>query len=248
MADVASGWMSEFLDRVGTEVTAALAHAEVADIQRHFLFFFVDILRTALNRCLDAQRPRILELFNQAKNEIEQGGEITGAAQSISQIANPTDAELRCPPGGAWASIDTFDALVGLSLSSVFSASNDLLAPVADLFAQTGAPVTQERLANTQKKLLEILPNLKELMSVELHTLYREIARSLSQQIDSIQHQSAQATQTAIRQAHILHRATGPSQAEVEITLETIVANCTETRQRLHALRNQLWPLETEGS
>jgi hypothetical protein len=246
LADVASAWMSEFLDRIGLETSATLARARAADIQRYFVFFFVETLHAALNRCLDAQRPLVLELFNQAKAEIHLDAPPATEAAARAPIANPA-VDTTAPPGGTWATIDTFDALVDLSLGSVFNTSNELLAPVTDLFGRSQAPVTQEHLAHIQEKLHLILPDLKQAVDTELHSLYAAIARSLEQQIEVLFQQSTLATQTAIRQAHVLH-GEGGSLAAVETTLKMIVANCAESRGLLQALRNQLWQLEVEDA
>lgn len=60
MQKEAAGWMTDFLQRLDQQL-GELEHAETEDIQKHLSFYYADLLKEAINACLDCHREKLMD-------------------------------------------------------------------------------------------------------------------------------------------------------------------------------------------
>ncbi len=62
----AQAWMREFARRVDRDVLSSLRQTDPREVQRRFHYFLVDVFGQALQACVNAHRPRLIEALHEA--------------------------------------------------------------------------------------------------------------------------------------------------------------------------------------
>lgn len=241
LCEQACTWMDAFLDRIRNAAIPGLAHASLEDVQRHFPFFLADSLHLAMNHCLDAQQPHILAVLTNVKVAIQQDIQRLTDNLIEEQEVEQLVAKTTLNASNAWTNLDTFNFFVDFGLTSIFNVANELLISAAGLLMQHHKLTAQQRLVRYQEKLLESLPKLQESVTVELRSLYHDMANEVEQQIDGLYRQEIEASVATLRQAQELHSAGESQVAGVGETFQDILTISGEMRYDLQSFREQLW-------
>ncbi|MGL5880122.1 MAG: dynamin family protein [Xenococcaceae cyanobacterium] len=189
LLDRAEVWLDEFLERLETEAIAQIANFKIADLQRHYHFFLTDLLRMAIERCLDADRALALEIVEKETSSISQEIqaliEIEIAKESIGQFAIEQH----------WSLLDTVDWILHSFHLNFF------VAPLIHLVKESGH--SKESL-HYQKQLQKTLPEIKKALTEQLQTLYNDLNKRMQEYVEVAYQQELENSLVALRQAEEL--------------------------------------------
>ncbi|MGL5871399.1 MAG: dynamin family protein [Xenococcaceae cyanobacterium] len=189
LLDRAEVWLDEFLERLETEAIAQIANFKIADLQRHYHFFLTDLLRMAIERCLDADRALALEIVEKETSsiskEIQALIEIEIAKESIGQFAIEQH----------WSLLDTVDWILHSFHLNFF------VAPLIHLVKESGH--SKESL-HYQKQLQKTLPEIKKALTEQLQTLYNDLNKRMQEYVEVAYQQELENSLVALRQAEEL--------------------------------------------
>lgn len=238
LANQAVEWISAFLTRFETEVVPSLAHVRLADIQRYFHFFLSDVLREVINKCLETQRPQVIDLVMQRSAAEDQVAQL----QSLIKNDTASDGVVRSTfDDMRWVNLNDLNLMVDQSLVSIFSLAEELMLPVAGLLFQRQRQNEPQQLASYQQRLREMLPELRAAIIVEVHSLYHDLANEIDHQIELIYQQDINAALLAMRQAQDHHNAGRGEVAAVQTVCEEVLTllhdaqdDLADVRQKLH--------------
>lgn len=189
LLDRAEVWVEEFMERLETEAIAQIANFKIADLQRHYHFFLTDLLRMAIERCLDADRALALEIIEKETSSISQEIqaliEIEIAKKSIGQFAIEQH----------WSLLDTVDWILHSFHLNFF------VAPLIHLVKESGH--SKESL-HYQKQLQKTLPEIKKALTEQLQTLYNDLNKRMQEYVEVAYQQELENSLVALRQAEEL--------------------------------------------
>lgn len=189
LLDRAEVWVDEFMKRLETEAIAQIPNFKIADLQRHYHFFLTDLLRMAIERCLDADRSLALEIIEKETSSISQEIqaliEIEIAKESIGQFAIEQH----------WSLLDTVDWILHSFHLNFF------VAPLIHLVKESGH--SKESL-HYQKQLQKTLPEIKKALTEQLQTLYNDLNKRMQEYVEVAYQQELENSLVALRQAEEL--------------------------------------------
>ncbi len=189
LLDRAKIWLDEFMERLETEAIAKIPNFKIADLQRHYHFFLTDLLRRAIERCLDADRALALEIVEKETSsisrEIQALIEIEIAKESIGQFALEQH----------WSLLDTVDWILHSFHLNFF------VAPLIHLVKESGH--SKESL-HYQKQLQKTLPEIKKALTEQLQTLYDDLNKRMQEYVEGAYQQELKNSLVALRQAQEL--------------------------------------------
>lgn len=242
LTDEICQWMAEFAARLPVEMAPSLAHVEVEDIERSFSYYFSDLMRSALHRCLEAHRPRILELVN--RNVMAMVSELSTDTPAGNTLSQSSLLRFNSDLEAAWTNLDRYGAMVDSSLATVAAVTRKALASMGDIPPRPTFASAESRRHLYQEKLRTTSPLLAELVCTELRTLYANMAQSLQNEIIRAGEQTVQTELTALRRAHALNNSIQAAENNIGDALDEILAVTSETQEMLQQLREQLWASE----
>ena len=227
MCEHACTWMNDFIQRLVTEAIQTLPKYRLEDIRRHFHFFLTDSLCKAINRCVNAHQPIILESVNRAQKAISKDIQVLTMLDVTK--ADVTKATFH---DQLWTDLDTLQLLASYTPFKL----------VAGLFTKQRKDLGElQQVANYQQRIESALPELKQSVMQEIHSIYSRIAVRIEQQIESAYRQEIEASLLAMQQAQDLYiegeqkvNLTTEAVQEVSVLLE-------ETRSTLQSFKQKLW-------
>ncbi|NLD60267.1 MAG: hypothetical protein GX647_11495 [Clostridiales bacterium] len=153
MKTEAKAWMDEFVERLGAEI-ASLENHPAEDLRKHLQFYMMDMLREALERCVEAHRPAMLEAIGAlAKKE---GIEVPELSVSAAQF----NANIRIQDQD-WTKYDTGMLVVDQVATQVSILS--IFRPIANV---VGGALRRKELAGKQVDIVK--PMLEKLFGIRL--------------------------------------------------------------------------------
>jgi GTPase SAR1 family protein len=189
LLDRAKVWVDEFMERLEIEAIAQIPNFKIADLQRHYHFFLTNLLRQAIERCLDTDRALALEIVEKETSsisrEIQALIEIEIAKESIGQFAIEQH----------WSLLDTVDWILHSFHLNFF------VAPFIHLVKESGH--SKESL-HYQKQLQKTLPEIKKALIEQLQTLYDDLNKRMQEYVEVAYQQELENSLVALRQAREL--------------------------------------------
>lgn len=237
LAHQAIEWISAFLVRFEAEVVPGLSQVRLEEVQRYFHFFLADVLREAINNCLEAQRPLFTDLVAQrqiATNQPAPMGELLQRGATSDSAVRSTLNDI------SWAKLDDLNTMVDQSLVSIFALAEELVLPVAGLLFQRQRQSEPLRISAYQQQLREMLPELRSAIVTEIESLYHDLANEIDREIELAHQHDIEAALGAMRQAQEHHDA-GQGEVDAVTTIcDELRDLLDETFQELGNLRNKL--------
>lgn len=232
-------WIDAFLVRVSAEVLPTLTRYKAEDIQQHFPFYLTDVLRNAIDRCLDAQRPTVARLLSDARTAI--GGEIVAAAGT-----GTIDIELVQTVGRAvfgeraWTNIDALHFVVDQGLQRMFGLTNEVILGMLALRSHQRRVDRAQLLQAYQERLQQALPELGDALRIELRSLYDDLANEIDGQLYAAAEYDINASLATLRQAESLAQHHGDTDSAAEATFRELLLSLEELQDGLRQLRPEL--------
>jgi len=231
MAEEACTWLGEFTDRLAG-CFGELDRFAIADLQRHFPFFLTEVLRSAVQQCVDAHRPAILALARESREKLE-----SGARDLLNdpQVGDQLEQTVGQATFGQelWEEFETADLLTQMIGSELFKFGAEALVHYSKSARE------KQKLAVFTRKLERTLPQIRESLQEEARKLYRGMAQELSGDLAERRRQVLETSRLALRRARELN----PEERE-RLSVPEILAAVRErvriTRGRLEGLQKKL--------
>lgn len=236
----ASEWMDDFFNRVEAEVIGKLSQFALADVQRHFHFFFSDALSVALNHCIEAHQPIIAAVLDRARLAIQHDVDDSVAsapmsAADVSRLAAPLTFNQ-----AAWNSLDMLQMLAAHVQTQIFGFVGNLM--VHGALALLDRKVDDPRqLQSYQQSLRSAIPELRNVIHAEIAQLYTTMAQQVDQQIDVAYQEDIELSLTTMRQAQTIHADGAQRVVAVKRTCSEMLELATDIRARSETIQRALW-------
>lgn len=228
LAVQAETWIGEFVSRLESEVAPSLESYSYDEVTKHFHFFLVESLQTALRQCLAAHQEEISELAAKTREGMAQNLSRLAAVRIESLcVAQPTFRNL--PWKGADLFLFTADVLVGGFFLNL-------------LFGFLHEKRAEGRVAQFAERFRDSLPRLRQDLHDEVRATYSRLGSEIMAEIEKAHEQDLHACLDALSQARQAHaqgsdaiRQTGDAIAEVTAHLDRIRSFLPAFRERLSA-------------
>lgn len=193
---VAKGWMAEFLGRLKEEIQLVQKNGQTVEIQKHFQFYLMDVVREAILKCLDEHRKIIEGKIRNIARDFSNQTLFDNPAEQMSEIAvNIADI--------SWTGVDT---------------ASFVLTEGAYLLGLTGQPAGLSFLGQTiagfvresrmKKKQVDLLkPVLDDFITLEnqiyqqLHQAYDSFYEKACEKLEDSFETQIKASMEAVQQA-----------------------------------------------
>jgi GTPase SAR1 family protein len=230
-------WMTAFVKRMETDTVPTIVTVTLAEVQKEFPHFLAETVSSAMNRCLDTQRPFIMNLLHQTQVALH--GTIHHASNYLKADAgSSTDGDV--VGNDAWLNLDILDDLAEQSVTSIFRFANELLVTIPTYLNSNKQLSASQRLSSYQHELQESLPRLQEAIVIELRLLYHQLATRLFQQTVAVQRQEIAASLATIRQAQELRTIGTARDTTITDVMGELLTTSSNSRQILRQLKAQL--------
>ncbi len=230
LGDRACNWMNEFLMRFEQEAINNLKDFQLTDIQRHYHFFFSDLLRKAMSMCLDSHKSAIIEISEKATKEISEDFQrLTEVNFSSSDVGKATFGDL------LWTNLDTVGLVLKFSPFKLFSFGTHLL------LGQFKELKEINQIVAYQQKLKDSLPEIRVSVVQQIQSVYSKIAEDIEQEIETSYQQDIEASLATLRQAQELSAEGEQKVATTDESLQEAQAIIGSTGSSLQALTQKLW-------
>lgn len=227
-------WLNEFVERLATDVTPQLSRLSLEDIRRHFPFFLMDMLSEAVNTCLESHRTALIGSLNNINRavqaDIHRLVSLTGGTNVAPVVSKFSFSN------AAWGNMETLHFLVDQALGGLFNVAADLLMNQAKKMNQAQKRTTY------QQQFRASLPHLRQSLTVEIQSLYQQIANEIDQQITAAYQEQIDISLAALRQAQTFHQTGSAHAANTSHLLQDIQNYLGQTGVAFNQLQQQLWP------
>lgn len=226
----ACNWMNEFLMRFEQEAIDNLKDFQLTDIQRHYHFFFSDLLRKAMGMCLDSHKSAIIEIAEKATKEISEDFQrLTEVNFSSSDVGKATFGDL------LWTNLDTVDLVLQYSPFKLFNFGTNLL------LGQFKELKEINQIVAYQQKLKDSLPEIRISVVQQIQSVYNNIAEEIEQEIENSYQRDIEASLATLRQAQELSAEGKEKVATTDEILQEAQTIIGSTSSSLKALTKKLW-------
>lgn len=189
----ANEWMSEFLVRLLQEIENIHAKASTNELERHFQFYMLDVVKKAMLSCVEYHQKGISDKLSE---------EIKGLAKDLSQTAfGSIDAQIAdCITDVSWTNVDTAMFVAG----DVFGLSQQLgLIYVA---VQAVAGFVRQSIFNKKQtdfltSVLDGYDSIRQEILTKVDDIYEKLKRTVATKIDDIYQSQIDHSLDAIKQA-----------------------------------------------
>jgi ribosome biogenesis GTPase A len=225
LLDCSEVWLNEFIERFEKEAIAAIPNFKIADLHRHYHFFLTDLLRQALDRCLDTNKAQAIEIVEKAtrsiSTEIKALIEIEIAKEGLAEFAIEQH----------WSLLDTVDWILHSFHLNFF------VAPLIHLVKESGH---SKDTLHYQKQLQNTLPELKKVLTEQLQSLYRDLSERMQGYVENAYQQEMESSLLALRQAQELCDRGTQTSNETYQDLQDALAVMADTLAKLQTFQNKL--------
>ncbi len=192
-------WVSEFLERLKTEIKNSVSKVEVAHLEKYFQFFMMDKIKEALMACTAVHQKQIGEFLEESAKSFALSLSETAFGSINTQIAD-------CITDISWTNIDT--ATTALSMGLNYASQMGLPFGLGSLTVLGQAIAGFLRQKSLSKKQTDYLtPVLQEYDSItgevltELDNAYNQMKKRALEQLDSIYSSQIKLTLDTAKQA-----------------------------------------------
>jgi GTP-binding protein EngB required for normal cell division len=223
-------WMNEFILRLEEEAIPEIQKFELQDIQKHYQFFLSDVLRQAVNVCIDSQSTQIA-------NKIE--GTLKQISEDFNTLIhgdifnlNVAQATLTSTP---WTNLNTFKLIMDFSgKSGLFEVANLLLSKAKEL---EKPHATYQYAAQLKANLY----TLREAVESEVILLYDRIYKRIEVAINESYQQAIESSKFALQQAQAHMNQDQQHVLTTKEGLTEALSLLTDSRTFLQSFKKKLW-------
>jgi hypothetical protein len=229
LAEEAVAWMAEFLTRFEVDVLPRLELAGFDALRRHFHFFLVDRVRSAISEVLSTHQSAFVEIAETIgqtlSNRMQALSPYHGASLEIAQTTFTTSH---------WTNLDVLE-FAEQFLSFGFSGLLSLVQFVSH--DAEGAMHAKDFVARLRREW----PTLRERIEDQVRAIYGAITTDILQQIETSFRKDLETNAAAMRQAQQLH-SQGAARVEQAVALfSRIDCGMTSTRAFLERFVERVW-------
>ncbi|AOY75728.1 dynamin family protein [Clostridium formicaceticum] len=220
MHSEAREWMEDFLSRLEEEIRSAES-TPLETLEKHFHFYMIDMLRSAMIECTNAHLKNIAELLKSTTTAFAyEFSNLTSVACS-TKIATST-VEV------SWTNLDATAAALNFIPG---------LGPLTLLGQAIIGFSKQKNTSNLQKKYTNNILNhyreIKESVFLELRSIYENLVQFAEQQINIIYQNQVEASVQAIKQAQEIAMKESTEKEEMHLGLDAAKQILASAKLRL---------------
>jgi len=228
LADQAQSWMSEYLDRLETEVIGKLAEHRYEDIRKHFQVFMVDSLRSAFEKCLNAHQAALRELMQGARADLANN-------LAVSSLTSGRSLELSAPSFSdlPWSGLD----VLHFATSMVFGAGlmiEMLLGHIHNVKERSQTGKLAEMMCNE-------MPKLRQDVSRQTANIYSQIGIDMIHELRAAHEKDLKSSLESVKQAQELQTRDEASRAETERVMKVLEESLQSDVEFVEAYAEKLW-------
>jgi len=202
------GWMFEFMERLRAEIEKPNS-LSLEQLQKHFHFFFIDMVREALMQCSDAHSRRVSEMIDESIQAVWD----TTAQKSLNRKIASVSSGIK------WTTYDTAMmatnmvgmALPGLGLLTVFGQATLGFAKSKD------AP---KRAENFTENVLSNYPQITQQVLQQVEKIYSDFNEFVDIQLEESYQKRLDESVNVIKQAQDISKRSDAERAEAVAALE----------------------------
>lgn len=223
-------WMNAFILRLEEEAVPEIPKFDLQDIQKHYQFFLADVLRRAVNICVDFHSAQIADKIDITLKQISQDfNDLLHSDLFNLDVAQATFGD------APWSNLDTLNLVMEFSGASGFAeVANLLLRKAKELENSYGS-------YQYAAQLRANLHNLRKSVQDEVTLLYDSIYKRIAAAIIESYQQAIESSNFALQQAQVN---INQDQQYVLSTKEGLVealSLLTDTRAFLQSFKKKLW-------
>ncbi|MCL2265458.1 MAG: dynamin family protein [Treponema sp.] len=251
----AKKWIIEFFARLKTELQAIQAQAVMQDVQRHFQFYMMDIIKEAVLACVRFHHEEIQEKAAKTIKEMAEettkeifGTLNTGVSECIKDISwtGYDTASFVLDSLGAGVSVLTKNGPVGMTIKNYLGVLGGGIFRIGFDAAMLAGQAVMGFLR--QKKIAErktdfIAPVLQELDTIltdvlnNISKIYDQIKFQISDKIDEIYRQQAETSVSAIKQAQEMMQDESEKKEDILSYLDSVLERINGFNETLQKYR-----------
>jgi len=224
MKGEAREWINEFLERLKAELQTVQGAASMQDVERHFQFYMMDTIKSAVNSCVRFHKQEISDKTSSCIQEM---------AQETSQqiFGEVSTAVAGCITDVSWTGVDT--AAFALDFLHI-SGNLGLLSYVGQAIMGF---VRQKKIAGRQTDFITPLLNDFNLIKVDVSEsitkVYDKIKFRAVDILDEVYHKQSEASVSAIQQAKEIMLDETTKKEDVIHYLNTVLEKISDSKQSL---------------
>ena len=224
-------WMNGFITRLEKEAIPDISQFELSDVQKHYHFFLTDMLRRAVNNCLNEHSARIAENVDSTLKLI---------ASDFHQFSNShllnVDVASITFGDTPWTNIDTLNLLMEFSGSDgIFELASHLL------IRQARKLETSHGTRQYANKLKSNMHQLRKAVEKEITLAYANFYQRIESAINQSYQQTIESSNFALQQAQELCKQDSQDLIETKAGLTDAIALLEDTRTFLQSFKQKLW-------
>ncbi|HSN67170.1 MAG TPA: dynamin family protein, partial [Fusibacter sp.] len=223
-------WMNAFILRLEEEAVPEIPKFDLQDIQKHYHFFLADLLRRAVNICIDSHSTQIADKIDITLKQISQDfNDMLHNDLFNLDVAQVTFGD------APWSNLDTLNLLMEFSgASGLAEVANLLLRKAKELEKSYGS-------YQYAAQLKANLHSLRKSVQDEVTLLYDNIYRRIAAAITESYQQAIESSNFALQQAQVN---VNQDQQYVLSTKEGLIEALSllaDTRAFLQSFKKKLW-------
>jgi len=223
----ARDWMSEFLARVRAEINAIGSNASVSDLERHFQFYLLDMIRDGVQACVSFHQKDISDRVSAEMKAF--------AGEIVESRFGSIDASISsCINDVSWSSVDTFTSkfMVASELAGV-----NLLGPLVLLGQTIAGFIRQGVVSKKQDDFLAPIIQGFDMFSNDVmnkvNDTYEQLKNNAVNKLDELYQDQINASNEAIEQAKKITQNEEVKKEEIISYMDSLLINLSSMREVL---------------
>ncbi|MEM9808808.1 MAG: dynamin family protein [Cyanobacteria bacterium P01_D01_bin.56] len=231
LSEETNEWMNAFITSFEEEAIPDIPKFNLQDVQKHYHFFLSDLLRRAVNACLDEHSTRIASELDKALERISNDFKDLSYSDLFNlEVVQVTHSEM------TWTNIDTVSLIMQLNGSeTLFKIASRLILRKSKELEQSYA--TSQYAINLKANLY----HLRKAVNQEIASLYTDVFERIETAIIESYQQAIESSMLALQQAKN-HTAQDPKHIQDTKTgLTESLSLLSDTRSFLQSFKKKLW-------
>ena len=228
MKNEAKRWISEFMSRLRAEMETIKTSAAMADIERHFQFYVMDTIKSAVSACVIHHQQ---EIANRTSKTIKDM-----ASETTEQVFGSIDTNVAdCITDVSWTGVDT--AMFSFDMADQFLGISGQLGPLYLVGQAVMGFVRQKKVSGKQTDF--IAPVLQEFDTIasdvagSVTKVYDHLKFSAVDILDEVYQKQAEASVSAVTQAKEIMKDETAKKEDVIHYLDGVLEKIGELKQML---------------
>jgi len=224
MKNEAKIWIDEFLTRLKTEIENIQKSVSMQDVERHFQFYMMDTIKSAVNSCVRYHKQEISDKTTSCIKEMAQ--------ETTQQIfGDVSSAVSECITDVSWTGVDTAAfALDFLNWSGNYGIFSDIGAAIIGFVRQKKI---SERQTDFITPVLNDFNNIKMDVEDSITKVYDKIKYRAIDILDEVYHTQSEASVSAINQAKEIMKDEAAIKEDVIHYLDIVLEKLSDSKKIL---------------